>query len=120
MNTKSLIMFVGAVVLAHAVIGCATIQKADAEEATLRVTITADDYGNIKEEVVGIQDGREVAIKPVQIEDPRNPIKFILEKFPQRVVKGGHAPLIFVITGSPACVCRYTPAGLMCQPQGCS
>ena len=118
MSAKNLIMFIGAVVLAQTVIGCVTMPKANAEEATLRVTITVDDEGNIKEEVVGIKDGKEVPLDPVQIRDPKNPIKSILEKFPGRVVKGGNAPLIFVLTGSPACVCR-NGGGLMCHPQGC-
>jgi hypothetical protein len=62
MSAKSLIMIVGAVVLAHIVIGCATTPKANAEEATLRITITATDDGEIKETVVGIKDGKEVPL----------------------------------------------------------
>jgi hypothetical protein len=121
MGAKRLIMFAVTVVLVLTSVEYTTIPNAIAEEATLKITITAQDDGTIRETVVGVIDGREISLIPINA-DATNPIKSLLEHFQGREpVRNGRAPIELLLQGSPRCLCRYVPGnGWLCSPQGCS
>jgi hypothetical protein len=123
-GAKWLITIVATVISVLIMAGCATVPTpksygAMAQEATLKITITANKDGEISETVVGVIDGVEIPLDPIRV-DPNNPIKGLLQHFQGKQVKGGKTDLIVFIGASPGCLCRGPGAEWLCSPPGCN